>query len=66
MATELVASLRSRFLGKLEARVLIVGLDGSGKSTILHRLKYGVVDPTAVISTIGFICECLVYRKMVL
>ena len=66
LATELVASLRSRFLGKLEARVLIVGLDGSGKSTILHRLKYGVVDPTAVISTIGYNCECFEYRKMVL
>ena len=66
LATELVASLRSRFLGKLEARVLIVGLDGSGKSTVLHRLKYGVVDPTAVISTIGYNCECFEYRKMVL
>ena len=57
--------LRSKFMGKQECRVLVVGLDGSGKSTIVQRLKYGKTDESEVIPTIGFNIECVEYRKMV-
>ena len=57
--------LRSKFMGKQECRVLVVGLDGSGKSTIVQRLKYGKTEESEVIPTIGFNIECVEYRKMV-
>lgn len=57
--------LRSKFMGKQECRVLVVGLDGSGKSTIVQRLKHGKTEESEVIPTIGFNIECVEYRKMV-
>lgn len=62
----MLGSLYSKFVGKAEARVLFVGLDGSGKTTITYRLKHGKVDETEIIPTIGFNCECVEYRKMIL
>ena len=41
--------LRGKFLGKPETRVLVLGLDESGKSTIVYRLKHGKVDETEII-----------------
>lgn len=49
----LLASLRNHFLGKPEARVVLVGLDGSGKTTILHRLKHGKVVESEIVPTVG-------------
>ncbi len=49
MATAVMTSLRTKFLGKAEARVLFVGLDGGGKSTILYRLKNGTVNESEII-----------------
>ena len=34
---------------------VMIGLDGSGKTTILYRLKYG--QYTNTVPTIGFNCE---------
>ena len=45
----MLSSLRSKFLGKQETRVLLIGLDGAGKTTILHKLKYGKVIETEII-----------------
>jgi GTPase SAR1 family protein len=39
-------SLFSRFFGSKERRILILGLDGAGKTTILYRLQVGEVVTT--------------------
>ena len=52
-------------MGKDECRVLVVGLDGAGKTTIVQRLKYGVSEDKEVIPTIGFNIECVEYKKMI-
>jgi GTPase SAR1 family protein len=41
-----------RMFGKTEMRILMVGLDAAGKTTILYKLKLGEVVTT--IPTIGF------------
>jgi ADP-ribosylation factor 1/2 len=38
-----ISKLFDRFLGKKEMRILMVGLDAAGKTTILYKLKYGIV-----------------------
>ncbi|CAG8478135.1 10792_t:CDS:2 [Diversispora eburnea] len=56
----------SRILGRLwgekEVRILILGLDGAGKTTILYRLQIGEVVTT--IPTIGFNVETVTYRNI--
>lgn len=44
-------SLFSKLFGKKEMRILMVGLDAAGKTTILYKLKLGEVVTT--IPTIG-------------
>lgn len=44
-------SLLKRWLGKKEMRILMVGLDAAGKTTILYKLKLGEIVTT--IPTIG-------------
>ena len=57
--------LFSRLFAKKEMRILMVGLDAAGKTTILYKLKLGEIVTT--IPTIGkfrplldylFICYC--------
>jgi len=43
-------------------RILILGLDGAGKTTILYRLQVGEVVTT--IPTIGFNVEQVVYKNL--
>eukprot|EP01090_Pellita_catalonica_P020639 TRINITY_DN7472_c0_g1_i2.p1 TRINITY_DN7472_c0_g1~~TRINITY_DN7472_c0_g1_i2.p1 ORF type:complete len:397 (-),score=89.48 TRINITY_DN7472_c0_g1_i2:28-1218(-) len=43
-----------------ERRVLVIGLDAGGKTTILYKLKLGEVVTT--IPTIGFNCESVEYK----
>merc|ERR1719242_2294963 len=43
-------------------RILMVGLDAAGKSTILYKLKLGEVVTT--IPTIGFNVETVEYKKI--
>jgi ADP-ribosylation factor protein 1 len=50
------------FLVKLEGKVLMLGLDGSGKTTILYQLKLGEVIHT--IPTVGFNVENLEFGKI--
>eukprot|EP00931_Biecheleriopsis_adriatica_P035429 TRINITY_DN20396_c0_g1_i1.p1 TRINITY_DN20396_c0_g1~~TRINITY_DN20396_c0_g1_i1.p1 ORF type:complete len:253 (+),score=57.71 TRINITY_DN20396_c0_g1_i1:112-870(+) len=45
-----------------EARLLMVGLDNAGKTTILHRLKFAEVANT--VPTIGFNVETVEYGKL--
>jgi len=46
--------------GKKEMRILMVGLDAAGKTTILYKLKLGEVVTT--IPTIGFNVETVEYK----
>ena len=50
-----ISKLLVRFLGKREVRILMVGLDAAGKTTILYKLKLGEIVTT--IPTIGFNVE---------
>lgn len=47
---------------KKNMRILMVGLDGAGKTTILYKLKLGEVVTT--IPTIGFNVETLEYKNI--
>tara|TARA_B110000008_G_scaffold33839_1_gene30006 strand:+ start:1200 stop:1739 length:540 start_codon:yes stop_codon:yes gene_type:complete len=48
--------------GNREATILILGLDASGKTTILNRLNYG--DNRQTIPTIGFNCEHIKFGNL--
>ena len=52
----------SKLFGKKEMRILMVGLDAAGKTTILYQLKLGEVVTT--IPTIGFNVETVEYKKI--
>jgi GTPase SAR1 family protein len=47
----IIANLLRKFFGKAEYRLLMVGLDASGRTTILYKMKLGEVVTT--IPTIG-------------
>mmetsp|Transcript_22530 Transcript_22530/g.55048 ORF Transcript_22530/g.55048 Transcript_22530/m.55048 type:complete len:181 (-) Transcript_22530:74-616(-) len=49
-------------LGKRDMRILMVGLDAAGKTTILYKLKLGEIVTT--IPTIGFNVETVEYKKI--
>jgi hypothetical protein len=50
-----ISKLFTKFFGKKDMRILMVGLDAAGKTTILYKLKLGEVVTT--IPTIGFNVE---------
>merc|ERR1711894_624960 len=52
----------SNLFGSKERRILILGLDGAGKTTILYRLQVGEVVTT--IPTIGFNVETVQYKNL--
>merc|ERR1712060_816083 len=54
--------LFARLLSKQEMRILMVGLDAAGKTTILYKLKLGEVVTT--IPTIGFNVETVEYKNI--
>uniref|UniRef100_A0A8C9YW56 ADP ribosylation factor 5 n=1 Tax=Sander lucioperca TaxID=283035 RepID=A0A8C9YW56_SANLU len=41
-----ISSLFSKFFGKKQMRILMVGLDAAGKTTILYKLKLGEIVTT--------------------
>ncbi|KAJ2150096.1 Arf GTPase arl1, partial [Coemansia sp. RSA 637] len=48
--------------GDKEVRILILGLDGAGKTTILYRMQIG--DVVSTIPTIGFNVETVTYKNI--
>jgi len=48
--------------GKKEMRILMVGLDAAGKTTVLYKLKLGEIVTT--IPTIGFNVETVQYKNI--
>ncbi|KAK3953340.1 ADP-ribosylation factor family-domain-containing protein [Pseudoneurospora amorphoporcata] len=57
-----LSSLSNLFWTKKEIRILILGLDNAGKTTLLYRLKIGEVVTT--IPTIGFNVESVTYKNL--
>ncbi|XP_034032549.1 ADP-ribosylation factor 4 [Thalassophryne amazonica] len=57
-----ISSLFTRLFSKKQTRILMVGLDAAGKTTILYKLKLGEVVTT--IPTIGFNVETVEYRNI--
>ncbi|KAI9296622.1 ARF/SAR superfamily [Neoconidiobolus thromboides FSU 785] len=58
----LFSKILSGLFGEKEARILILGLDGAGKTTMLYRLQLGEVVST--IPTIGFNVESVTYKNV--
>ncbi|GMH10412.1 hypothetical protein Nepgr_012253 [Nepenthes gracilis] len=56
------SKLFSRLFAKKEMRILMVGLDAAGKTTILYKLKLGEIVTT--IPTIGFNVETVEYKNI--
>merc|ERR1719422_2929501 len=54
--------LWGRLVGTQEMRILMVGLDAAGKTTVLYRLKLG--EAVTTIPTIGFNVETLEYKNI--
>jgi ADP-ribosylation factor-like protein 1 len=60
----MLGAIRSKFLGRQECRVIVIGLDGSGKTTIVHRLKHGKLDDSEIIRACLYypcLCACCAY-----
>ncbi|KAF7255374.1 hypothetical protein P879_06651 [Paragonimus westermani] len=57
-----ISSLFQRLFGKKSMRILMVGLDAAGKTTILYKLKLGEIVTT--IPTIGFNVETVEYKNI--
>merc|ERR1712071_152726 len=58
----LFTNIWKRMVGTREMRILMVGLDAAGKTTILYKLKLGEVVNT--IPTIGFNVETVEYKNI--
>jgi len=57
-----VSKFSALIWAKKETRILILGLDNAGKTTLLYRLKIGEVVTT--IPTIGFNVESVTYKNL--
>ncbi|XP_073326225.1 uncharacterized protein [Pagrus major] len=58
----IISQIFSRFASKTPVRILMVGLDAAGKTTLLYRLKLAEVVTT--IPTIGFNVETVEYKNI--
>merc|ERR1711992_453620 len=56
------AKALQKMMGSVDKRILMVGLDAAGKTTILYKLKLGEVVTT--IPTIGFNVETVEYKNI--
>lgn len=57
-----ISKLFDSLFGKKEMRILMLGLDAAGKTTILYKLKLGEV--VSSVPTIGFNVETVEYKKV--
>jgi len=57
-----ISKLFDKLWGRKEMRILMVGLDAAGKTTILYKLKLGEIVTT--IPTIGFNVETVEYKNI--
>jgi small GTP-binding protein len=59
----LISKIWNNLISKKEVRILMLGLDSSGKSTILYQLKMG--ETLKTMPTIGFNVETLDYKGLI-
>lgn len=57
-----ISKIFDRLFGKKEMRILMLGLDAAGKTTILYKLKLGEV--VSSVPTIGFNVETVEYKNI--
>jgi len=57
-----LGKLLSKMFGNKEMRVLMLGLDAAGKTTILYKLKLG--QGVSTIPTVGFNVETVTFKKV--
>ncbi|CAN0878898.1 ADP-ribosylation factor 1 [Linum grandiflorum] len=58
----MISRIAKLFFPKSRVRILMIGLDGSGKTTILYKLKIGETVTTT--PTIGFNVETVQYKNV--
>merc|ERR1711998_810362 len=56
------SSVFGKLVGKKDCRIVMVGLDAAGKTTVLYKLKLGEVVTT--IPTVGFNVETVEYKNI--
>lgn len=59
---KVLSKLFDRIIGRKDSRILMLGLDAAGKTTILYKFKLGEVVST--IPTIGFNVETVKYKNI--
>lgn len=52
----------SKIFGNKEMRILMLGLDAAGKTTVLYKLKLG--QSVTTIPTVGFNVETVTYKNV--
>jgi len=57
-----ISNAWNKLFGNKEYRILLIGLDNAGKTTILYKLKLG--ETLTTIPTIGFNVETIEYKKI--
>jgi small GTP-binding protein len=57
-----ISKMMEKFFGKRDMRILMLGLDAAGKTTILYKLKLGEV--VSSVPTIGFNVETLEFKNI--
>jgi len=57
-----MGSIFAKLFGNKEMRVLMLGLDSAGKTTILYKLKLG--QNVSTIPTVGFNVETVTFKKV--
>jgi len=57
-----ITKLFDKFFGKKDMRILMLGLNAAGKTTILYKLKLGEV--VSSVPTIGFNVETVEYKNI--
>jgi len=62
IVTDIMGSIFAKLFGNKEMRVLMLGLDSAGKTTILYKLKLG--QNVSTIPTVGFNVETVTFKKV--
>jgi len=58
----ILSTIMDKFTGMQEKRILLLGLDASGKTTILYSLKLN--ECISSVPTVGFNVEHVQYKKI--